>query len=263
MQERPQAQKVICYVVRDSRLLVFRHLDEPWDESGLQVPAGSIRAGESPADAALREAAEETGLRTLRLVRKLGETSYDMTPYRDEVQHRHVFHLEVDEETPEALDQPGGRSRRRLRPQALPVLLAAAGPGAQPVGRSGSVAGSALTRGGTAVVAPRCAGAKPTGSVDTAVKVRRVGRTSGSEAGHSPGTGEPGMVETNRSRRLDKEPLMNRSTIIRRGVATGIAGAGLAVGALGVASAADGGAQSDELDAHRELRHRHWLAGSR
>ena len=38
---------------------------------------------------------------------------------------------------------------------------------------------------------------------------------------------------------------MNRSTIIRRGVATGIAGAGLAVGALGVASAADGGGQSD------------------
>ncbi len=38
---------------------------------------------------------------------------------------------------------------------------------------------------------------------------------------------------------------MNRSTMIRRGVASGIAGAGLAVGALGIASAADDGAQSD------------------
>ncbi len=38
---------------------------------------------------------------------------------------------------------------------------------------------------------------------------------------------------------------MNRSTNLRRGVATGIAGAGLAVGAIGIASAADDGAQSD------------------
>ncbi len=38
---------------------------------------------------------------------------------------------------------------------------------------------------------------------------------------------------------------MNRTTIIRRGVATGIAGAGLAVGGLGIASATEDGAQSD------------------
>ncbi len=38
---------------------------------------------------------------------------------------------------------------------------------------------------------------------------------------------------------------MNRSTNIRRGVATGIAGAGLAMGGIGIASAADDGAQSD------------------
>ena len=65
MPARSSKQKVVCYVVRDGQLLVFRHLDEPWDESGLQVPAGSIRPGESPAAAALREAAEETGLVTL------------------------------------------------------------------------------------------------------------------------------------------------------------------------------------------------------
>ncbi len=93
-------QKVVCYIVRDGRLLVFVHVDEPWQESGLQVPAGTIRPGESPEEAAIREAAEETGLRRLRVVRKLGETTYDMTPYRQEIQLRHVFRLTTDEETP-------------------------------------------------------------------------------------------------------------------------------------------------------------------
>jgi 8-oxo-dGTP pyrophosphatase MutT (NUDIX family) len=98
---RQEKQKVVCYIVRGRRLLVFRHLDEPWDQSGLQVPAGSIKHGESPEVAALREAAEETGLSALRLVRKIGETHYDMAPYRPEKHHRHVFHLAVDEATPE------------------------------------------------------------------------------------------------------------------------------------------------------------------
>lgn len=101
MPARQEKQKVVCYVVRDGRLLVFRHLDEASDESGLQVPAGSIRPGEAPETAALREAVEETGLTGLRLVGKLGETRYDMAPYRPETHHRHVFLLAVDEPTPE------------------------------------------------------------------------------------------------------------------------------------------------------------------
>ena len=36
--------KVICYLVRNRELLVFRHADEPWEESGLQVPAGNCQA---------------------------------------------------------------------------------------------------------------------------------------------------------------------------------------------------------------------------
>jgi 8-oxo-dGTP pyrophosphatase MutT (NUDIX family) len=97
----PEKQKVVCYIVRAGRLLVFMHLDQPWDVTGLQVPAGTIEPGESPEVAALREAKEETGLTRLRVVRKVGETVYDMTPSRSELHRRHVFHLAVDEETPE------------------------------------------------------------------------------------------------------------------------------------------------------------------
>ncbi|MEV7680620.1 NUDIX domain-containing protein [Streptomyces sp. NPDC088341] len=101
MPEKVTKDKVLVYVVRDGRLLVFRHTDYPYEEVGIQVPAGSIRPGETPEAAALREAREETGLSDFKIVRKLGETEYDISPYRFEIQRRHVFHLELTEPTPE------------------------------------------------------------------------------------------------------------------------------------------------------------------
>jgi 8-oxo-dGTP pyrophosphatase MutT (NUDIX family) len=101
MPEKAIRDKVLVYVVRDGHLLVFRHTDYSYEEVGLQVPAGSIRDGESPEEAALREAREETGLTTYTIVRKVGETEYDISPYRSEIQRRHVFHLELHEDTPE------------------------------------------------------------------------------------------------------------------------------------------------------------------
>ncbi|MEV4095739.1 NUDIX hydrolase [Streptosporangium saharense] len=94
-------EKVLCYVVRDGRLLVFRHTDHSYEEVGIQVPAGSVRPGERPEEAALREAREETGFTRFGIIRKLGEVTYDISPYRFEIQHRHVFHLELTEPTPE------------------------------------------------------------------------------------------------------------------------------------------------------------------
>lgn len=94
-------EKVLCYVVRDGRLLVFRHTGYSYEEVGIQVPAGSIRPGERPEEAALREAREETGFTQFGIIRKLGEVTYDVSPYRFEIQHRHVFHLELTEPTPE------------------------------------------------------------------------------------------------------------------------------------------------------------------
>ncbi|MEV8634226.1 NUDIX domain-containing protein [Streptosporangium sp. NPDC051023] len=93
--------KVLCYIFRDGRLLVFRHTDFSYEEVGIQVPAGGIRPEEAPEDAALREAQEETGFTQFRIVRKLGEVTYDISPYRFEIQHRHVFQLELTEPTPE------------------------------------------------------------------------------------------------------------------------------------------------------------------
>lgn len=94
-------EKVLAYIVRNGRLLVFRHTDFTYEEVGIQVPAGSIQPDETPEAAALREAREETGLTSFKIVRKLGETEYDISPYRFEIQRRHVFQLELTEPAPE------------------------------------------------------------------------------------------------------------------------------------------------------------------
>ncbi|MET9956411.1 NUDIX domain-containing protein [Streptomyces sp. NPDC006339] len=101
MPEKAIKAKALCYIVRDGKLLVHRHVDFSWEEVGVQVPAGSIRDGETPEAAALREAREETGLQNFEIVRKLGVTEYDMGPYRAEIQERHVFHLKLAEPSPE------------------------------------------------------------------------------------------------------------------------------------------------------------------
>lgn len=87
---------MVCYIVSSGQLLVFIHRDLPVDQAGVQVPAGTIRSGEDPADAALREATEETGLTDLRVIRKLGEADYDIAPYRAEILHRHFYELTTD-----------------------------------------------------------------------------------------------------------------------------------------------------------------------
>ncbi|MFW9263661.1 NUDIX hydrolase [Nostoc sp. CALU 546] len=99
MTTKPIKKKVIAYITRDDELMVFRHTDFP--AAGVQVPAGTIDEDESPDDAVLREVYEESGLMSVRIVEFLGTYEYDMTPLRDEIQSRYVYHLEL---TQPALD---------------------------------------------------------------------------------------------------------------------------------------------------------------
>lgn len=94
-----RVNKVVTYITCADRLLVFRHRDFP--EVGVQVPAGTVEEGEDLAAAALREAAEETGLRDLCIVKYLGSAEYDISELRPEMHIRHFFHLEAVPPVPE------------------------------------------------------------------------------------------------------------------------------------------------------------------
>lgn len=93
----PIIQKCVMYITRGNRLLVFDHVDAP--EAGTQVPAGTLRYGESPEIAALREAREETGLMQLRMDGLLGERILDLRPYgKAQIHRRFFYHLICEED---------------------------------------------------------------------------------------------------------------------------------------------------------------------
>lgn len=82
-------QKSFSYIIRAApaghELLVFASLNEP----GFEVPKGSAQPGETPAQAAVREVFEESGLRALTLIEELG-----VTQWYDEEQHFFLFRAE-------------------------------------------------------------------------------------------------------------------------------------------------------------------------
>ena len=91
-------EKVVVYITRDDHLLVFRHIDS---DAGIQVPVGTLKAGESPDDGAMREAREETGLASLVVRHFLGTRDYDMSPYGiAELHRRYYYHLECTGDAP-------------------------------------------------------------------------------------------------------------------------------------------------------------------
>lgn len=65
------------------------------------MPAGTVRTGESPEAAVVREVQEETGLTNLRLVRHLGCAEYDVRPSRQEVHERYFFHFVAPQDAPD------------------------------------------------------------------------------------------------------------------------------------------------------------------
>ena len=85
-------QKVLAYITNGRRLLLFRHPESP--EAGIQVPAGTLEAGESPEEGVLREAYEETGLSGLTLVSFLGNQHRNLLDFgRAEIHQRWFYHL--------------------------------------------------------------------------------------------------------------------------------------------------------------------------
>ncbi len=93
--------KVVAYITQGNKLLVFSHPLYP--EAGIQVPAGTIKKGEPPDKAVIREAREETGLHELRMRSFLGVREHDLSPHGiAEVHQRYFFHLECGHETPTA-----------------------------------------------------------------------------------------------------------------------------------------------------------------
>jgi len=89
--------KVLAYITHRDRLLVFSHPYAP--EAGIQVPGGTVREGEQPALAVVREAAEETGLNCLRMHAFLGQFD-QYVPEHDELWRRHLYHLVCEGQPP-------------------------------------------------------------------------------------------------------------------------------------------------------------------
>ena len=91
----PLIDKVVLYVVDRGRLLVFLQPKHPGIL--LQVPGGTVEAGEALEVAVRRELAEETGLTDVAQVTRLGSRSYsfDFRGIR-QIHQRHFFHVELE-----------------------------------------------------------------------------------------------------------------------------------------------------------------------
>lgn len=81
-------KKVLVYLVSRGRILTFEHCDYP--DAGIQVPGGTLKAGECIVTCAQRELFEESGLRKTAEPLLLNE--YSFFPEWDEgvVHHRHL-----------------------------------------------------------------------------------------------------------------------------------------------------------------------------
>ncbi|HEX5414383.1 MAG TPA: NUDIX domain-containing protein [Chloroflexota bacterium] len=93
-------RKVYAYITHRNRLLVFAHPNSP--EAGIQVPGGTLEAGETPEAGVLREAREETDRDDLEIVRFLGRVLRHRADIgRDEIHERFFFHLRCTGDPPE------------------------------------------------------------------------------------------------------------------------------------------------------------------
>lgn len=88
-------KRVFTYITRGDQLLILEYVDGSYTLP--QIPGGTVKQGESPEQAALREAYEETGLTALQVVKCLGHFERDLTGIgRAETIQAWFFHFELD-----------------------------------------------------------------------------------------------------------------------------------------------------------------------
>lgn len=113
-------EKAVCQITRlapgGAELLVFDHV--PDHGSGVQVVAGGVDPGETPAEAALREAQEETGLTDFRLQQYLGSADWIDDPHAKR-ELRHFYHLTAPPGLPDTWDHAADDHLFRFRWAAL------------------------------------------------------------------------------------------------------------------------------------------------
>lgn len=94
-------RKAFGYITRQhagmTQALVFTHRDDP--EAGIQIPKGTVEAGERPEEAVVREMVEETGLRALTL---LGAVARDHHTSPDGDESERLFYWLRAENAPDA-----------------------------------------------------------------------------------------------------------------------------------------------------------------
>ena len=118
MPRRKHVAKALVYITHGTSLLVFRQPDRAG--AGVQVPGGSVEAGEALEAAALREAREETGLGELVVQSYLGSIEYDLKVDVGAPHLRHFFHaaypgpMQPRWELVERKGSNGGSTRREL-----------------------------------------------------------------------------------------------------------------------------------------------------
>lgn len=92
-------RRVFTYITFKDQLLVLDHVNQP--DLHMQIPGGTIEVGELPADAAIREAEEETGLSGFTVKSSLGDFEQDLSSLgRAEIIHAYFYHFEISEVPP-------------------------------------------------------------------------------------------------------------------------------------------------------------------
>jgi len=89
-------QKAYAFVTCDHYLLVFTHRDHP--EAGVQIPGGTVEAHETPDQAVMREAFEETGITGLTFNAYLGKEVVHLAE-RHIWQEQNFYHLTYEQDT--------------------------------------------------------------------------------------------------------------------------------------------------------------------